>query len=133
MLLGSAYYAQDDLNRAIAEWKRSLEIHDDARLREALEKAEKEQSVAGSYLEFRSDHFLVRYEGRDTEGLVRDLVNTLEIAFRDLSNELDYNPHETIIVLLYPTRRFATSRARPHGWARSTTERSACPFPGFPP
>jgi tetratricopeptide (TPR) repeat protein len=106
MLLGSAYYAQDDLNRAIAEWKKSLELQDDPRLREALEKAEKEQSVAGAYLEFRSDHFLVRYEGRDTEGLVRDLVNTLEVAFRDLSIELDYNPHETIIVLLYPNEAF---------------------------
>ena len=106
MLLGSAYYAQDDLSRAIVEWKKSLELQDDPRLREALEKAEKEQSVAGAYLEFRSDHFLVRYEGRETEGLVRDLVNTLEVAFRDLSLELDYNPHETIIVLLYPDQAF---------------------------
>lgn len=106
MLLGSAYYAQDDLNRAIAEWKRSLELQDDPRLREALEKAEKERSVAGAYSEFRSEHFLVRYEGRETEGLVRDLVNTLEASFRDLSLELDYNPHETIIVLLYPDQAF---------------------------
>ena len=106
MLLGSAYYAQDDLNRAVAEWKKSLELQDDPRLREALEKAEKEQRVAGAYMEFRSEHFLVRYEGRETEGLVRDLVNTLEAAFRDLSLELDYNPHETIIVLLYPDQAF---------------------------
>ncbi|MCI0440871.1 MAG: hypothetical protein L0177_17325, partial [Chloroflexi bacterium] len=103
---GSAYYAQEDLNRAIAEWKKSLELRDDPRLREALEKAETEQSVAGEYQEFRSEHFLVRYEGRETEGLVRDLVNTLESAFRDLSLELDYNPHETIIVLLYPDQAF---------------------------
>jgi len=106
MLLGSAYYAQDDLDRAIAEWKKSLDVQDDPRLREALEKAEKERSVAGAYLEFRSEHFLVRYEGRETEGLVRDLVNTLEAAFRDLSLELDYNPHETIVVLLYPDQAF---------------------------
>jgi Tfp pilus assembly protein PilF len=106
MLLGSAYYAQEDLNRAIAEWKKSLALKDDPRLREAVEKAEKEQNVAGAYLEFRSEHFLVRYEGRETEGLVRDLVNTLEVAFRDLSMELDYNPHETIIVLLYPDQTF---------------------------
>jgi tetratricopeptide (TPR) repeat protein len=115
LLLGSAYYAQDDLDRAIAEWKRSLELQDDPRLREALEKAEKEQSVAGSYLEFRSEHFLVRYEGRETEGLVRDLVNTLEVAFRDLSLELDYNPHETIIVLLYSDQAFRDI-TRSAGW-----------------
>ena len=106
MLLGSAYYAQEDLNRAIAEWKKSLALRDDPRLREAVEKAEKEQSVAGSYLEIHSEHFLVRYEGKETEGLVRDLLNTLEVDFRDLSNELDYIPHETIIVLLYPDQAF---------------------------
>lgn len=106
MLLGSAYYAQEDLNRAIAEWKKSLALKEDPRLREAVTKAEQEQNVAGSYLEIRGEHFLVRYEGRETEGLVRDLLNTLEATFRDLSLELDYVPHETIIVLLYPDQAF---------------------------
>lgn len=106
MLLGSAYYAQEDLNRAVAEWKKSLALQDDPRLREAVAKAEQEQDVSGTYLEVRGEHFLVRYEGRQTEGIVRDLLNTLEVAFRDLSLELDYNPHETIIVLLYPDQAF---------------------------
>jgi len=106
LLLGSAYYATEDLNRAVAEWKKSLTLQDDPRLREAVAKAEREQSVAGSYLEQRSEHFLLRYEGREVEGLVRDLLNTLEVAFRDLSLDLDYIPHETIIVLLYPDQSF---------------------------
>jgi tetratricopeptide (TPR) repeat protein len=106
LLLGSAYYATEDLNRAVAEWKKSLALQDDPRLREAVAKAEQEQSVAGSYLEQRSEHFLLRYEGRDVEGLVRDILNTLEVAFRDLSLDLDYVPHETIVVLLYPDQSF---------------------------
>jgi len=106
MLLGSAYYAQEDLNRAVAEWKKSLALQDNPRLREAVAKAEKEQDVSGTYLEVRGEHFLVRYEGRQTEGIVRDLLSTLEVAFRDLSLELDYNPHETIVVLLYPDQAF---------------------------
>jgi tetratricopeptide (TPR) repeat protein len=106
LLLGSAYYATEDLNRAVAEWKKSLALQDDPRLREAVAKAEREQSVAGSYLEKRSMHFLLRYEGREAESLVPDLLNTLEAAFRDLSLDLDYIPHETIIVLLYPDQSF---------------------------
>jgi len=106
LLLGSAYYATEDLNRALAEWKQSLALQDDPRLREAVAKAEQEQSLAGAFLEQRSEHFLVRYEGREVEGLVRDLLNTLEVAFRDLSLGLDYIPHETIIVLLYPDQSF---------------------------
>jgi tetratricopeptide (TPR) repeat protein len=106
LLLGSAYYATEDLSRAVAEWKKSLALQDDPRLSEAVAKAEREQSVAGSYLEKRSMHFLVRFEGREAEGLVPDLLNTLEAAFRDLSLDLDYVPHETIIVLLYPNQSF---------------------------
>lgn len=106
LLLGSAYYATEDLNRAVAEWRKSLDLRDDPSLREAVAKAEQEQNVAGSYLEQRSEHFLLRYEGREVEGLVRDLLNTLEVAFRDLSLDLDYIPHETIIVLLYPNQSF---------------------------
>jgi tetratricopeptide (TPR) repeat protein len=106
LLLGSAYYATEDLNRAVAEWKKSLALQEDPRLREAVAKAEKEQDVAGSYLEQRSEHFLLRYEGREAEGLVRDFLNTLELAFRDLSLDLDYIPHETIVVLLYPDQSF---------------------------
>ncbi|MBZ5515015.1 MAG: tetratricopeptide repeat protein [Acidobacteriia bacterium] len=106
LLLGSAYYATEDLDRAVAEWNKSLALQDDPRLREAVAKAEQEQNVAGSYLEQRSEHFLLRYEGREVEGLIRDLVNTLEAAFRDLSLDLDYVPHETIIVLLYPDQSF---------------------------
>lgn len=106
LLLGSAYYATEDLNRAVAEWNKSLALQEDPRLREAVAKAEKEQDLAGSYLEQRSEHFLLRYEGREAEGLVRDFLNTLELAFRDLSLDLDYIPHETIVVLLYPDQSF---------------------------
>ena len=106
LLLGSAFYGMENLDQAIDEWKKALALHENLRIREAIEKAERERSVAGSYLELRSEHFLLRYEGRETEALSEQVLKTLEAVFRDLQLDLDFFPTETIIVLLYPSQAF---------------------------
>jgi tetratricopeptide (TPR) repeat protein len=106
LLLGSAYYGTENLDQAIAAWNRALAIHDDARLRAAIAKAEHEQAVAGSYQELRGQHFLLRYEGRENNKLSEEVLNSLEGSFRDLVLDLDYSPREIIVVLLYPHQAF---------------------------
>jgi tetratricopeptide (TPR) repeat protein len=106
LLLGSAYYYTEDLNRAIEEWQRSLALRDDSRVREALARAEQENAVAGSYQEIRSLHFLVRYQGAGSKPLAEEVLRTLEGDFRDLESDLDVYPQETIVVLLYPDQAF---------------------------
>lgn len=96
----------DNLDRAIAAWSKALAIHDDPRLRAAIAKAQREQVVAGSYQELRSEHFLLRYEGRENDKLSKEVLNSLEGSFRNLVLDLDYAPHETIVVLLYPNQAF---------------------------
>jgi len=106
LLLGSAYYGMENLDQAIAEWNKALAIQDNPGLREAVARAEREQSVAGSYLELHSEHFLLRYEGREIEKLSGEVLNSLEGSFRDLVTDLDYSPRETIVVILYPNQGF---------------------------
>jgi len=106
MLLGSAYYSIEELDRAIAEWRKALALGDNARLKEALEQAEKERGLAGNYLELRSQHFALRFEGQGSAGLARDSLATLEGAFVELERDLDVYPRETIVVLLYPDQTF---------------------------
>jgi len=106
LLLGSAFYGMEHLDQAIGEWNKALAIQDNPQLREAVAKAERERGVAGSYLELRSEHFLLRYEGREAEKLSADVLNSLEGSFRDLVLDLDYSPREVIIVLLYPSEAF---------------------------
>jgi len=106
LLLGSAYYGMENLDQAIAEWNKALALHDDPRLRAAVDKAEREQAVAGSYQELRSEHFLLRYEGHETEKLSEEVLNSLEGSFQDLVLDLDYSPREIIVVLLYPNQAF---------------------------
>lgn len=121
MLLGSAYYASENLDRAIAEWNKALAIQDNPRLREALARAEQERHVAHSYQELRSEHFLLRYEGREVKGLGEEVLKTLESAFRDLQVDLDYYPRETIVVLLYPDQAFRDI-ARSPSWVGAVND-----------
>lgn len=107
LLLGSAYYYTENLDRAIAEWKRSLDLHRDPRVQEALAKAERERDVAGSYQEMRDVHFLLRYQGADVKPLADQVLQTLNADFKNLEADLDVYPRETIIVLLYPDQAFS--------------------------
>lgn len=116
LLLGSAYYGMENLDQAIAEWNKALAIHDNPRLRAAVTKAEQERQVAGSYLELRSEHFLLRYEGHDSDKFSGEVLNSLDGSFRDLVLDLDYSPHEVIVVLLYPNQAFRDITRSP-SWA----------------
>jgi tetratricopeptide (TPR) repeat protein len=106
MLLGSTFYGQENLDQAIAEWNKALEIADNPRLREAVAKAEKEQKLAASYQELRSEHFLLRYEGTIPESFSADVLRTLDAVFIELERDLDFYPSEAIVVLLYPNQAF---------------------------
>jgi tetratricopeptide (TPR) repeat protein len=106
MLLGSAYYATERLDQAIAEWKKALAMSDNPRLREALDRVERERNVAGSYLELHSEHFLLRCEERGVRALGEEVLKTLEASFHELQLDLDVYPRDTIVVLLYPNETF---------------------------
>jgi tetratricopeptide (TPR) repeat protein len=106
LLLGSAFYGMENLDQAVTEWKKALAIHDDPSLRQSVEQAQREIAETGTYLEIRSSHFLVRYQGRETEQLSEQILKTLESDFSDLQIDLDYTPTEVIIVLLYPNQTF---------------------------
>jgi tetratricopeptide (TPR) repeat protein len=121
VLLGSAYYAVEHMDRAIAEWNRALDLQDSPRLREALARAEQERSVAGSYKELRSQHFLLRSAGNETTTLEGEVLNTLEADLRNLQLDLDFFPREPIVVLLYPDQAFRDI-ARSPSWVGAVND-----------
>ena len=106
VLLGSAYYGIEELNRAIEEWRKALALADSSKVKQALEQAEREKELAGDYLELRSQHFALRFEGRGSSELARESLATLEGAFVELERDLDVYPQETIVALLYPDQTF---------------------------
>jgi tetratricopeptide (TPR) repeat protein len=121
LLLGSAYYYTENLSRAVEEWKRSVALRDDPRVREALAKAEQEKSIVGGYQEMRSLHFLLRYQGSSARQLADDVLRALEEDFRDLQLDLDVYPQESIVVLLYPDQAFNDITKLP-SWAGAVND-----------
>ena len=106
VLLGSAYYGMENLDQAITEWNKALAVHDNPQLRAAVERAQREQDVSGSYSELRSEHFLLRYDGQENEKLSGAILNSLDGSFQDLVLDLDYSPTEAVVVILYPNQAF---------------------------
>jgi len=106
VLLGSAYYGLENLDQALAEWKKALAMHDDPRLREVVTNVEHERDVSGTYSELRSQHFLLRYEGQQIESLSGLILASLEGSFQNLVLDLDFYPSEVIVVILYPNQAF---------------------------
>ncbi len=115
VLLGSSYYGMENLDQAIAEWNKALALGDNAKLREAVSRAERERDVSGSYAELRSEHFLLRYDGQQNEKLSGEILNSLEGSYQDLVLDLDYAPTEAVVVILYPNQAFRDITRTP-GW-----------------
>ncbi len=121
VLLGSAYYAIDDLDQAIREWNQARSIQENPALREAVEKAQRERDLAGGYQELRSQHFLVRYDEGEVKALGNEVLSKLEDIFPELEQDLDVYPRETITVLLYPNQAFRDITRSPN-WAGAVND-----------
>ena len=106
VLLGSSYYGMENLDQAITEWNKALAVQDNAGVRAAVERAQREREVSGSYSELRSEHFLLRYDGQQNETLSGGILSSLDGSFQDLVLDLDYSPSEAIVAILYPNQAF---------------------------
>jgi len=106
-LLGAAYYKANRNKDAVAEWKKSLELKDDPKIRAYLARAERELSSETNYREQESSHFSLRYEGKQSSDAFRhQLLDTLEHHYNDLVSEIGILPRNTIAVVLYTNQAF---------------------------
>jgi tetratricopeptide (TPR) repeat protein len=121
LLLGSAYYAMNDLDQAIREWNQARAIQENPSVREAVEKAQRESDWSGGYQELRSQHFLLRYDEGEVKALGNEVVSKLEDIFQELEQDLDIYPRETITVLLYPNQAFRDITRSPN-WAGAVND-----------
>jgi len=121
LLLGSAYYAMEDLSQAIIEWQKALALHDDPRIRQAVAQAERERQISGSYQMLHSQHFLLLFDEGTVKDLADQMVPVLEDDFQSLERDLDYFPQDTIHVILYPKQAFRDITRSP-SWAGAVND-----------
>ncbi len=114
-LAGWADYGLNRVDDAVSEWKRALSLKPDAEVQHALEKAERDAREEASYREGATAHFQLRYNGGAAPELAREVLQTLESEFDEISSTLNYTPAEPIGVILYTNQTFMDITRAP-GW-----------------
>lgn len=116
-MLGYAQFASDHTKDAIASWKRSLELRPDAKVEQFLAKAQREQTVESDFAQGESSHFVLHYEGKQTNEAFRaQILAVLEADYDDLARDLGNPPRDNILVTLYTEQAFFDVTHAP-GWS----------------
>lgn len=106
-VLGYAQFAGDHNREAIESWKHSVSLRPDTQLTALLAKAEKEAKTESTFSQRDSDHFTLRYEGKQTSDELREqIMSALESDYNDLTGQLGITPHDRISVILYTGQAF---------------------------
>jgi tetratricopeptide (TPR) repeat protein len=106
-VLGYAQFAAGRLPQAIGSWRKSLSLRPDRSLVAMIDRAERESRVEAGYSERDSNHFALKYEGRQSSESFRDqLIEALEADYRDLSSQFGAEPRSSIQVVLYTDQTF---------------------------
>ncbi len=121
-LLGWAYYAGEKMDPAISEWQRSLELRPDPNVEAALKKARRERQVDADYHQADTSRFLLKYNGPAVSGaLAREVLTTLEQQYDEISSDLNLQPREAIIIVLYTEEAFQDVTQAPR-WAGAVND-----------
>jgi len=107
-LLGFAEYSSDRVVDAVVSWTKSLSLEKDPDVEKMLERAERETAAEDRFLQANSNHFTLRFEGGQVSpAFRREILDTLESQYRELSSDLGGSPDtDAILVILYPGQAF---------------------------
>ena len=105
-MLGYAQFASDHTKEAIDSWQRSLVLRPDAAVQRFLDKAKREQTAEAQFVQNESSHFVLHYEGKQSEALGTQILAALESDYDDLVRELGTPPRDNILVTLYTETEF---------------------------
>jgi tetratricopeptide (TPR) repeat protein len=105
-VLGDLRNREERVVEALTSWREAFRIDPNDRLREKIEKGEREQGAARDYSFSAAAHFNVRYDGEIDQDLVASILDVLEAKFADLSSIYRHAPGAPITVLLYPKQTF---------------------------
>jgi hypothetical protein len=110
------YYLQDKNEAAYRYLKMSLASGFRPDVDQLLKKIENENRTENEYKQSNSLHFIVRYEGTDSNRMLyQDILKSLEQSYQELERSLNYSPKETLVVVLYPDEVFQDITKSP-GW-----------------
>lgn len=105
-VLGDLRNREERVDDALRAWRRAFERAPQDRLREKIEKGERELEAGRDYAYAASAHFTIRHEGDLDRELSSAVVDALETLWTDLTGEFRHAPSQAVTVILYPDRAF---------------------------
>ena len=107
LLLGEIYYAEGNLDRAIATYESALKYSArNPELTTRLTTWRAEAEVHSTFVERRQDRFRVLFEGRTNASLASMATDTLTTAFWRIGKALGAYPSDPVHVTLYTEKQF---------------------------
>ncbi len=111
-LLGYAYYKNDRNRDAITAWQKSLQLHPDDNIKDALARVERESRAEAGFRQQESDHFVLRYEGSQApESLRNQVLAVLEAQYNVLRSDLGVSPRNIYVSLYTGAAYFDVTQA----------------------
>jgi tetratricopeptide (TPR) repeat protein len=111
--LGYALLRQDRSRDALEALRSALDIRDDTNVRLLMERIQKGLADERGMAERRLSHFNVRYDGGEHEAVGREILRALERHYATLANALDYEPTNTITVILFTNEGYYNASGAP--------------------
>lgn len=105
-VIGKIHYEREELGKAATALEASLGFEENAEVRDYLNRAVKEDRVAGDFDRQRLSHFIVKYEGDSMEDTGRMVLNSLERSYAALTSQLSFSPQNPVVVILYSRRSY---------------------------
>jgi hypothetical protein len=111
--LGYALMRQDRNRDALEALRAALDVRDDTDVRLLMERIQKGLADERGMAERRVSHFSVRYDGEEHEAVGREIVRALERHYATLVTALDYEPTNTITVILFTREGYYNASGAP--------------------
>jgi hypothetical protein len=111
--LGFALMRQDRNRDALEALRSALDIRDDTNVRLLMERIQKGLADERGMAERRLAHFNVRYDGEEHEAVGREILRALERHYATLASALDYEPTNTITVILFTKEGYYNASGAP--------------------
>jgi tetratricopeptide (TPR) repeat protein len=111
--LGYALMREDRNRDALEALRSALDVRDDTNVRLLMERIQKGLADERGMAERRLSHFNVRYDGGEHEAVGREILRALEQHYATLARALDYEPTNTITVILFTKEGYYNASGAP--------------------
>lgn len=113
-LWGEIENLQQDFEKADEYYKKSYRLNPSPRMRQKIEKLQKERTVEEKLDSYDEEHFIIKYRQGDEGYEGYGLKNLLRETYRQISQDFGYYFNHKTVVLFYQTGEFHSVTGQKH-------------------